>query len=71
MKRIGVSRIGRLRLPLLRHISVAAVATRISVVVPFFNRITSQPFRFTVDHPFVFMILYKSQTLFMGKVNSL
>ena len=29
------------------------------------------PIRFTVDHPFVFMILYKSQTLFMGKVNSL
>ena len=26
---------------------------------------------FTVDHPFVFMILHKNQTLFMGKVTSL
>ena len=30
-----------------------------------------KPLRFTVDHPFVFMILHKDQTLFMGKVTSL
>ena len=29
------------------------------------------PIYFTVDHSFLFMILYKSQTLFMGKVTSL
>ena len=35
------------------------------------GRQTPQPIYFIVDHPFVFMILHKSQTLFMGKVNSL
>ena len=30
-----------------------------------------KPIQFTVDHPFLFMILYKNQTLFMGKVTSL
>ena len=29
------------------------------------------PIYFTVDHPFLFMILYEDQTLFMGKVTSL
>ena len=32
------------------------------------SRIISKPIYFTVDHPFLFMVLYKSQTLFMGKV---
>ena len=31
----------------------------------------SESIRFTVYHPFVFMYLYKNQTLFMGKVTSL
>ena len=30
-----------------------------------------EPQNFTVDHPFLFMILYKNQILFMGKVTSL
>ena len=30
-----------------------------------------EPIPFVVDHPFVFMILFKSQTLFLGKVTSL
>ena len=35
------------------------------------KKIFRNPIYFTVDHPFLFMILYKSQTLFMGKVTSL
>ena len=30
-----------------------------------------KPVNFTVDHPFVFIILYKIQTLFMEKVKCL
>ena len=33
--------------------------------------IRPEPINFTVDHPFLFMILYYNQTLFMGKVTSL
>ena len=35
------------------------------------GEIFPEPIQFTVDHPFLFMILYKNQTLFMGKVTSL
>ena len=48
----------------------AAAATGIKVHKRCFSNII-KPICFTVDHPFVFMILYKSQTLFMGKVTSL
>ena len=34
-------------------------------------RTEPDPIPFIVEHPFVFMILYKDQTLFMGKVTSL
>ena len=50
----------------------ATAATRIRTrYICCASRPTIEPIRFTVDHPFVFMILYKSQTLFMGKVHSL
>ena len=35
------------------------------------SRIQPELIEFTIDHPFLFIILYKNQTLFMGNVNSL
>ena len=34
-------------------------------------RVFPKPIQITVDHPFLFMILYKNQNLFMGKITSL
>ena len=45
----------------------AAAATGIRMVLNSSNWPEPKPLHFTVDHPFVFMILYKNQTLFMGK----
>ena len=48
----------------------AAAATRVRMGC-FSSGFLSRPIYFTVDHPFLFMIMYKSKTLFMGKVSSL
>ena len=47
----------------------AAAATGIRMCLN--SSLQPVPFYFIVDHPFVFMIIYKNQTLFMGKVTSL
>ena len=49
----------------------AAAATGIKMVQKCLIRPKFEPLNFTVDHPFLFMILHKNQTLFMGKVTSL
>ena len=49
----------------------AAAATGLFCVPYCLSIPVKEPIRFTVDHPFVLMILFKSQTLFMGKVTSL
>ena len=46
----------------------AAAATGIAWKLP--RKAAPKSIDFTVDHPFVFMILCKDQTLFMGKVTS-
>ena len=49
----------------------AAAATGVCMYLQCASITYPEPIRFTVDHPFVFMILHKNQTLFMGKVSSL
>ena len=49
----------------------AAAATGLKMCVYECARIYPDRIFFTVDHPFLFMILYKSQTLFLGKITSL
>ena len=51
--------------------AAAATAVRGGLVGKSKKMLLPQPIHFTVDHPFLFLILYKNLTLFMGKVTSL
>ena len=49
----------------------AAAATAIEMFDFECEEIYPEPHPFIVNHPFLFLIKHKNQTLFMGKVNSL
>ena len=49
----------------------AAAATGVRIIQMSLKQHVIELIQFTVDHPFVFMILYKMQTLFMGKITSM
>ena len=50
--------------------AAAATVVRGGLVRTCARKFSPRPIYFTVDHPFLFLILYKNLTLFMGKVTS-